>query len=309
MDNVKTMFSARFPAWHKIGTVTAEALNSTDALIAAGLNHDILSKEIFVDGKKVAGYKANVSSDNGEVLGIVTNRYKIVQNREAFDFTDSLFADGEIKYETAGALGNGHRVWMLAKMPTSEMIAGDKIDPFLVFTNSHDGKGGMRASITPVRVVCQNTLYLALRNASRSWSSNHVGDIKGKMIAARQTLGLAKEYMVDLGKIGNKMATEKIDNQYVVDMSKILFPTSDQASKRTNNNQAMLQDDFLTRWQCAPDLANFRDTKWGALQAATDAAMHGPTLRETENGWENAFMNLLNGNNVIDKAYEYVLRK
>ena len=108
-------------------------------------------------------------------MGVVTDRYRTIQNHDAFAFTDSLLGEG-VTYETAGSLQNGRRVWVLAKLPQRYIISGDEITPYLVFMNAHDGTGAIKAAMTPIRVVCMNTLNLALSTAKRSWSTNHVGN-------------------------------------------------------------------------------------------------------------------------------------
>ena len=108
----------------------------------------------------IEGYKANVRNTDQNVLGIVTDRYKVVQNDEAFKFTDDLLGAG-VRYETAGSLQDGKRIWLLAKLPQEYIIGGEQISPYLVFTNTHDGSGAIKVAVTPVRVVCSNTLNLA----------------------------------------------------------------------------------------------------------------------------------------------------
>ena len=103
-------------------------------------------------------------------LGIVSDRYKVVQNEDAFQFTDDLLGEG-VTYETAGALQGGRKVWLLARMPQRYVIAGDEITPYMVFMNSHDGSSGVKVAMTPIRVVCQNTLNLALDSAKRIWAA------------------------------------------------------------------------------------------------------------------------------------------
>lgn len=96
----------------------------------------------------IRGFKANVRDRDNQVLGIVTDRYKVVQNEEAFAFTDALLGEG-VRYETAGSLQGGKRTWMLARLPHQYIISGDEISPYLVFMNSHDGTGAIKTAITP----------------------------------------------------------------------------------------------------------------------------------------------------------------
>ena len=198
--NVETMFSVREKPWHGLGTIVAEAPDSKSALELAGLDWNVIQKDIATtDGTAIEGFKANVRDSDDSVLGIVTDRYKVVQNSEAFAFTDALLGEG-VRYETAGSLQGGRRTWMLARLPHQYIISGDEITPYLVFMNSHDGTGSIKVAMTPIRVVCQNTLNMALANAKRSWSCNHTGDIDDQMAEARDTLLYANRYMSELGK-------------------------------------------------------------------------------------------------------------
>ena len=179
--NVETMFYTRQKPWHGLGTMVQEAPASREALELAGLNWKVIQKALLTaDGHLVPGFKANLRDSDNQVLGVVTDRYRVVQNEDAFAFTDALLGEG-VTYETAGSLQNGRRTWILAKLPQNYIISGDEITPYLVFMNSHDGTGAIKAAMTPIRVVCQNTLNLALKTAKRTWSADHVGDILGKM--------------------------------------------------------------------------------------------------------------------------------
>ena len=169
--NVESMFSVREKPWHGLGTIVAEAPDSSAALELAGLDWTVTQKDIATadGGKVIPGFKANVRELDDKVLGIVTDRYKVVQNTEAFAFTDALLGEG-VRYETAGSLQGGRRIWLLAKLPQQYIINGDEITPYLVFMNSHDGSGSIKVAMTPIRVVCSNTLNLALSKAKRCWS-------------------------------------------------------------------------------------------------------------------------------------------
>ena len=160
---------------------------------------------------------------------MVTDRYRVVQNEDAFAFTDALLGEG-VTYETAGSLQNGRRTWILAKLPQNYIISGDEITPYLVFMNSHDGTGAIKAAMTPIRVVCQNTLNLALKTAKRTWSADHVGDIQGKMEDARYTLLYADQYMKELGKA--------IDALRRIKLSDTRVPPAGKCHRGTNEKHA-----------------------------------------------------------------------
>ena len=233
-----------------------EAPTSKDALILAGLDWQVIQKPIITeDGISISGFKANLRETDNRVLGVVTDRYRTIQNHDAFAFTDSLLGEG-VTYETAGSLQNGRRVWVLAKLPQRYIISGDEITPYLVFMNAHDGTGAIKAAMTPVRVVCMNTLNLALSTAKRSWSTNHVGDIRGKLEDARYTLLYADLYMQELGKAIDKLNRQKLSDRKVYEYIDALFPLVDNASEQQKKNLQRMKEEVKVRYFEAPDLAH-----------------------------------------------------
>ena len=134
--NVETMFSVREKPWHGLGKVVMEAPTSAEALHLAGLDWNVVQEPIYTEfNEPVEGYKANVRDSDRKVLGVVSDRYKVVQNVDAFSFTDELIGKG-VRYETAGSLQGGKRTWMLARLPQKYIINGDEITPYMVFMNS-----------------------------------------------------------------------------------------------------------------------------------------------------------------------------
>lgn len=141
--NVERMFYVRETPWHGLGTKVQEAPTSKDALILAGLDWSVVQEPVYTgQNELVQGYKANVRDSDRKVLGVVTDRYKIVQNEEAFSFTDALLGEG-VRYETAGSLQGGKSVWLLAHLPHEYIISGERISPYLLFSNTHDGSGAV----------------------------------------------------------------------------------------------------------------------------------------------------------------------
>ena len=213
--NVETMFSVRETPWHGLGRIVMDAPASREALELAGLDWQVESRNIYSGtGAMIPGYRANVRSTDEAVLGVVSDRYRIVQNEEAFQFTDDLLGEG-VTYETAGSLQGGKKVWMLAKLPEKYIIAGDEVTPYLVFFNSHDGSSGVKVAMTPVRVVCQNTLNLALGTAKRIWTARHTENVLLRVQDARETLQLANSYMGELGKGIHELTTIKLSDRKV----------------------------------------------------------------------------------------------
>jgi phage/plasmid-like protein (TIGR03299 family) len=167
-----SMFSVRKAPWHGLGAVLEEPpATVAEAIEASGLGWSVAKERIAVDRgdepdddwllprcEQIPGYYATVRQDTREVLGIVGERYRIVQNHEAFAFIDQLLGSS-IHFETAGSLHGGRRVWVLATLPDHVEVGGDAVRPYVLLMNSHDGSTAVIAATTPVRVVCQNTLY------------------------------------------------------------------------------------------------------------------------------------------------------
>lgn len=301
--NVETMFYTRQKPWHGLGTMVQEAPTSKDALILAGLDWQVIQKPIITeDGIPISGFKANLRETDNRVLGVVTDRYRTIQNHDAFAFTDSLLGEG-VTYETAGSLQNGRRVWMLAKLPQRYIISGDEITPYLVFMNAHDGTGAIKAAMTPIRVVCQNTLNLALHTAKRSWSTNHVGEIYGKLQDARDSLLYAEQYMTELGKTIDTLNRQKLSDQQVYEYIDLLFPLIDNPTQQQMKNLRKMKEDVLKRYFEAPDLQYVGKNAYRFINAVSDFATHAKPLRERSNYRESLFGRTVDGNALIDKAY------
>ena len=304
--NVESMFYVRETPWHGLGTKVLEAPASKDALQLAGLNWRVMQEPIYTAMEElVDGYKANVRDSDRKVLGVVTDRYRVIQNDEAFAFTDGLLGEG-VKYETAGSLQGGRKVWLLAHMPHEYIISGERISPYLLFSNTHDGSGAIKVALTPIRVVCQNTLNLALARAKRSWSMIHTGDIKEKMQEAKDTLFLAEKYMDELGKEFESLRMKKLTDKQVMEYIEILLPVEDGSTPQQEKNMKRLREDMKIRYFDAPDLQGVGKNAYRFVNAVSDFATHAEPLRRTANYKENLFSRTVDGNPMIDKAYQMV---
>lgn len=302
--NFETGFFVREKAWHGLGTIVQDAPTSADALRLAELDWIVEQKPVYVeiDGSKilVPGAAASVRNSDGNVLGITTEKYKIVQNVDAFQFTDALL-ESDVRYESAGSLAKGKRVFILARVPEVYKIGGDEIEPYLVFTNSHDGKGSIRVAMTPVRVVCQNTLNLALATAKRQWSTKHMGNMEEKMHEAQRTLELASGYMQGLSEEAERMMMKKVSVDTLDTFIETLFPLDDNMTERKVNNVIELRDGFRKAYDM-PDLADFRGTAWGVINAVADFVDHSAPQRNTDTFKENRFASIVDGHKILDTA-------
>lgn len=303
---VETMYSTREKPWHGLGTVVREAPASEDALRLAGLDWNVVQEPIYTPFReKIEGVKANVRDTDRKVLGVVSDRYKVVQNVEAFSFTDELLGHG-VRYETAGSLSGGRRVWLLARLPREYIIAGERISPYLVFSNTHDGSGSVKVAVTPVRVVCNNTLNLALERAQRSFSMVHTGNISDKITEARDTLFKAESYMDRLGAEFEQLHQQKVTDAEVQKYIEILIPMESNATRTQEKNVNRLRENLAMRYYDAPDLQTVGKNAYRFLNAVSDFATHAEPLRRTANYNENLFSRTVDGNPLIDRAYQLV---
>lgn len=302
--NVETMFSVREKPWHGLGIIVKEAPTSADAIRLAGLDWSVVQEPIYTNFNRVVdGYRANVRSSDRKVLGVVSDRYKVVQNVDAFSFTDELLGKG-VRYETAGSLQEGKKVWLLARLPREYIIAGERISPYLVFSNTHDGSGSVKVAITPVRVVCNNTLNLALGTAKRSFSMIHTGNIQDKIQEAKDTLFLAEEYMDCLGVEFERLRRQKITDAQVKEYIESLLPMEKDPTPIQSKNIIRLREDMMKRYYDAPDLQKVGSNAYRFINAVSDFATHSNPLRRTANYNENLFARTVDGNPLIDKAYQ-----
>ncbi|KEZ86431.1 DUF932 domain-containing protein [Lacrimispora celerecrescens] len=304
--NVESMFYVRKVPWHGLGTRVMEAPTSEEALTLAGLDWNVIQRSIETeDDIPIPGFKANLRETDKKVLGVVTDRYKVVQNIDAFSFTGELLGEG-VTYETAGSLQEGRRIWLLAKLPQKYIISGDEITPYIVFMNSHDGTGSIKVAMTPVRVVCQNTLNLALSTAKRYWSTNHTGDIQGKLDEAKYTLLYANQYMTELGKTIDELNRIKLTDRKVYEYIDALFPLLENPTEQQRKNLLRMKEDMKVRYYDAPDLKHVGKNAYRFVNAVSDFATHSKPLREHSNYREALFAKTVDGNALVDKAYALV---
>lgn len=296
--------------WHGIGTVVKGAPTSEEAIRLAKLDWDVLqypvyaneNAEVFSDGNiRCDGYFANVRSDTNEVLGVVKGRYKVLQNTEAFSFVDGIIGNGEseVRYETAGSLYNGRRVFLLCRLPNMNLL-GDDVENYLFFTNSHDGSSSLMAGISNVRVVCNNTLQLAMKSASRSWKCRHTESIKGRQEEAKVSLGLAVKYMGEMKQVAGDMARKLINEEQFF---RTLFGSTHMTEK--NSEELVLRIHKI--YHDKDDLQNFRGTAWGMYNAVADFVSNGEPLRKYSNFEQKRLEGFFDGYRLLGKAQDILL--
>ncbi len=276
------MFFTGQKPWHMLGQELDRPATSREAMTAAGLDYKVELRPIETAcGQQVPMRKAVVRTDSKEVLGVVGNKYTPIQNHQCFGFLDSVVADGRVTYHTAGALGSGERIWMLAKLPNTIRVNGtdDITEQFLLLSNSHNGSSSLRIFFTPIRVVCANTLGAAERQGRKQGVSIcHRGDLTAKVGEAQNILGLASRFYDDLeGKI-NHLAQTQLSTLQLETYFQSLYPDPvESKSKRARNVRNELTR--LFEEGMGQDIPGIRHSAWAAFNAVTEYVDHHRSSR------------------------------
>ena len=271
--------------WHRLGIRLNEPATAAEAITAAGLDYEVgLCPLTTMFREPVSGRRAVVREDTRQVLGVVGDSYVPIQNRECFNFLDSVVADEELRYHTAGALGKGERIWLLAKLPDSIRVrnSDDITEQFLLLSNSHDGSSALRVYFTPIRVVCANTLAVADRKShGKGIAIRHAGDLPSKIAQARDVLGLANEFFDELSLKIDRLASYYPTAAQLQGYFQRLYPDPPVGNKTRAENT---RDTLLRLFEegRGQDMPGIRHSAWAAVNAVTEYVdHHRPTRGRT----------------------------
>lgn len=300
---VKSMsYLDRTMPYMRYGTVDiSSATNVNEALELSDMNWFVDSKPLYDEnGDIYGGFCANVRDKDNALLGIVSDKYRIVQNEDAFNFVNDLSTEG-FEFDRAGVFKNGKSIWLMGHFP-KETILGDEIDNNIVLVNSHDGSSGVKVMMTPVRVICANMLNLALKSAERSWNTRHTKSIYSKIDEAKHTLGLVDIYMKALNEEAERLANINISDDKIEEIFDKLFPVDANDSETKIRNISILKDNFIRCYDEA-DIKQFKGTVYGAVNAMADLVDHRVPNRQTANYYENNWNRMINGHSILDNFY------
>jgi phage/plasmid-like protein (TIGR03299 family) len=277
---IDSFASRQVAAWHGLGTIFGkdEDVNTEKMVTLAGLDWDVsLVPLVTNDATKMdAGAYATVRTEKDgakSILGVVGERYTVVQNHDALAFADNIL-DGGGRWETAGGLKNGAVVFgsmaVLDDIVLDPSGAADTIKTYLLISTSHDGSSAIQVSSTPVRVVCSNTLNMALKGTKNSVKFRHTASIEGKVLHARQSLGMAVSYFDAFEKEAQALYAAAVTDQTFDSIVKALYPEPDPAgSKIAVTKWDNRRDRLFDLWN-GPTNTNIAGTAWAALNAITE---------------------------------------
>jgi phage/plasmid-like protein (TIGR03299 family) len=288
--------------WHKYGTQFKKGFTSEEALEAAGLDYEVELQELSTPNVVCESHKAIVRTDTQDVLGVVGNNYEPLQNKDAFRFFDALVKDKTALYETAGALKGGRQIWLLAKIQGQiDIIKNDPINKYFLLTNSHDGLRAVAGRVTPVRVVCDNTLTAAMgKNVKEEIRIVHRGNVADRLEFAGQLLAKIGAYYDELSEVYRKFAKIQMkERQMRTYIAEALRPYGGVKTEQEALEIAKLQEEegMSVRLQTevnnvltlvengrGTDIKGVRGTLWGTYNAITEYVDHHKTPRSGDEG-------------------------
>lgn len=294
--NVNSMVSGRgIKPWHNEGVIVEGLMTAADCLKHAGLDWSVSKEVLKTNGGIVVpnafAIKRSDKEDESGILGVVGNQYTALQNKEAFSYMDAICQDhGSAKYETAGALGNGERVWLQVAVEGDISIkgkggkdSGDVLQRYILLANSHDGSSPLLIATTLVRVVCQNTLSASLQSAENLFKVRHTKSIGGKVTNAREALGIINATYVELEEKINRLTTIKVnDKAFEGFIGSLGFDVD--ADKGKGKGQVDALKELFQGSGMGANLDTAKGTAWGALNAVTQYVDYDRPTRVTKSG-------------------------
>ncbi len=285
-NGVASFASFREPAWHGLGTVFDTEKNTNEMLVAANLNNwnvrleDMpIPSHLTSDKQYQYVVRTNPTTNTQtDVLGVVGERYHVLQNEDLFSFGDNIL-DGGGRWETAGSLRGGRVVFGSLALERETVLdpngVADVVKTYLLINTSHDGSIAIQASITPVRVVCANTLNVALNRTKKkdgvkqSFKIRHTQTANGKVQVARETLGLANAYMNEFDKMAHAMIAKEISAKDFNDIILAAYPKPEKDNKgsfkKWENKVDMINDIYTGEYN-----GMISGNAWGAFNALTE---------------------------------------
>ena len=306
-------FFGREQAWHGLGTITGKNETSSDAIKLAGLDWTVKKVPLFFpsdDEKMLPTLEAFgvIRSSDEKCLGIVGEGYNPVMNYETFEFGDALLhevTDGDAKYVTAGSLFGGKRIFICAELG-EKTILGDIVKNNLILTNSFDGSSPFTGLISPTRVVCANTLKMALKNASRIIKIRHTKNLADRVTQAQQVLGLAHKYLDKINEKAEEMVRIPFGGNILDEFIEKVFGVKEDDSTRTKNGQEKNLTQFV-RALNQDDVANFRGTAWGVYQALSDFDSHREVARDNQTSKDRNFLRIVGDDTWLESKTNLML--
>ncbi len=294
-----SFYSTKEKAWHNLGYISDRYEASHEVMKKAQLDYTVVKKPVtftFPSGKQLISdtdfftYRA----DTEQILGTgLKAGYTVVQNADAFSFFDNIAQGEGMLYETAGALGNGERIFITAKLPSYIRVGQDDLlEQYLFLTLSHDGKTSITAAFTPIRIVCNNTLNIALNNCSNMIKIRHLPNAHEQLKEAQKIMGMVNTLTPMLDQCFNQWAKIRITDKQVLRLvQKAMAPDKETLLNIHDGNDGLNSGRFknlvygIMGYGAVSDtqqLATTKGTVFGAFNAVTGYFQNVRDYKTTE---------------------------
>lgn len=305
-----SMFYVDEPPWHGLGRQLSKPATAKEAIVAANLDWEVMKVPLYAEsgnGRICLEDRFGIvrkdlpPGQDCKVLGIVGSQYTPLQNVEAFTFFDPIVGEAAAIYHTAGVLGGGERIWILAKLPDHIRVVGDDIvDKYLLLSNSHDGTSSVQVKFTPIRVVCENTLTMAL-SEGRTVRVAHTRHLHYRLRRAERLLGIVHARFNDIEEAFTAMAKVQMGNGRLREYLKLVYsdpkdPEDEKARKRVHVSRARAEYFFANGKGNGQD--RVKGTLWAAYNGIAELVDHQQTQQDDERRLDSIWF----GNGYMTKA-------
>ena len=278
--------TTRTATWTNIGSNIRKASTVQEALELSGLNYTVEKVPVYLDnGLQIPGAFCTKREDSDVTYGVVGSQFEIVQNIEGFDFINNMIPEG-LKFLKAGE--NKKFIYIIAQLPSIDVL-GDEVAPHIIFQNSHSGSTTLKATIAPLRIVCENQFNMTFKKANNKISLRHTKSIKGRLHTAQEVLIQSSEYLSEFQKSALLLAQKKVSKSQVDDLMDKIFYIKEEFTPTQVRRVEEKRDRFLQAYQ-AEDNQNFIGTQWGLVNAYTDFVTQKELRKDTPQALENHFI-------------------
>lgn len=282
----------RTTTWSAIGKSVEQCRDLDGVLAASGLDYTVIKRPVYALSEEgvyepIPKRFCTLRQEDGHKYDVVSDRFEIIQNRDAFDFVS--YMGDELRFLKAGETYNG-MVYIIGVLP-SVNILGDEFTPHVLFRNGFAGNVKITACICPLRIICQNQFNFSFRNTQNAVTIRHMKNAEAKLAEARDVLKMCADYMAELNKQAEQYAGIKLASWDLDAVINNMFPIPVDADvKQSKIDQVIAARDAFRNAYLADDNSNFRGTAWGLVNAYTDFITHREPLRNTKTKDEGRFM-------------------
>lgn len=302
--------TTREATWTNVGVDVEMTSTVSEVLAKAGLDYEVEKRPMYIDsdngngGILVPDKYATYDVTNGKIKGVVGNTYKVLQNRDAFDFVNGI--DDKLSFVKAGETKSG-MIYIIGRLDDVTVL-GDKITPYVIFQNGHNGIYTLKTTICPLRIVCQNQFALSFKSSPNTISIHHSNSMEGRLVEAQNLMKDVAGYMKEFNNTAEELASTKFTGN-AKDIFNAFF--TEAMTKKDNEKQLAVVEDkttLISNIYNYDDNQNFRGTVWGLVNAYADYTTHILPMRNTDTSEENKFVSVTMDPRVMQAFIKFAMQ-